>query len=146
MYYKNTYIRLVIYILLLIAFSGLFFMQAFALSWYSVLLFFGVAWATYHILKLFNKIPQKISYFFNAVENEDSTLRFPIDISHAPTKEMNKSLNRVNSLIQEVKLQNREQEQYYSMLLEQVVTGVVVINSNGNILQANTSAKKLLNY
>lgn len=146
MYYKNTYIRLVIYILLLIAFSGLFFMQAFALSWYSALWFFGIAWAVYHILKLFNRIPQKISYFFNAVENEDSTLRFPVDINHAPTKEMNQSLNRVNSLIQEVKLQNREQEQYYSMLLELVVTGVVVLNSKGNILQANTSAKRLLNY
>jgi len=31
-------------------------------------------------------------------------------------------------------------------LLEQVATGIVVINENGNILQANSSAKKLLNY
>jgi len=52
----------------------------------------------------------------------------------------------VNRLIQDVKLRNREQEQYYGTLLEQVATGIVVINENGNILQANSSAKKLLNY
>lgn len=121
-------------------------MQSLALSWYALLLFFGILWVVYRMLKLFNRIPERISYFFNAIENEDSTLRFPENINHAPTKEMNKSLNRVNFLIQEIKLKNREQEQYYSMLLEQVATGIVVINSNGNILQANSGAKRLLNY
>lgn len=146
MYYRNAFVRLIIYIILLIALSGLLFMQLLAHSWYAVLLFLGVLWVVYRILKLFNRIPERISYFFNAIENEDSTLHFPKNINHIPTKEMNMSLNRVNSLIQEIKFKNREQEQYYSMLLEQVATGIVVINSNGNILQANSGVKRLLNY
>lgn len=146
MYYRNAFVRLIIYIILLIVLSGLCLMQSLALSWYALLLFFGILWVVYRMLKLFNRIPERMSYFFNAIENEDSTLRFPENINHAPTKEMNMSLNRVNFLIQEIKLKNREQEQYYSMLLEQVATGIVVINSNGNILQANSGAKRLLNY
>lgn len=146
MYYRNFYLRLVLRILLLILFSGAFFLLLQQSSWYAILAALGIVWMVYVIIRFFNRTPEKISYFFNAIENEDSTLLFPENIKHTPTKEMNKSLNRVNHLIQEVKLRNREQEQYYSTLLEQAATGIIVINENGSILQANTSAKKLLNY
>lgn len=146
MYRQNFYFRLGLYIFLLIVFSGGLFLLAQASSWYAVLPTLGIVWMVYDIIRVFNQIPKKISYFFNAVENEDSTLLFPEKIQHKPTKEMNQSLNRINRLIQEVKLRNREQEQYYSMLLEQVATGIVVMNENGSILQANSSAKRLLNY
>lgn len=146
MYYRSSYFRLSLYIFLLIVFSGALFILLRISSWYAILPVFGVIWMVYAIINTFNRIPEKISYFFNAVENEDSTLLFPENIKHKSMKEMNKSLNRVNRLIQEVNLRNREQEQYYSVLLEQVATGIVVINENGSILQANSSAKKLLNY
>ena len=146
MYQRNAFLRLTIYLLLLIAFSGVLFVLARVASWYTILPGIGVVWMVYSIFRTFNRVPEKISYFFNAIENEDSTLLFSEDIQHKATKELNMSLNRVNRLIQEVKLRNREQEQYYSMLLEQVVTGIVVVNENGNILQANSSAKELLNY
>ncbi|MBK7481085.1 MAG: GHKL domain-containing protein [Bacteroidales bacterium] len=80
------------------------------------------------------------------MENEDSMLHFPEKTRHKANAEMNKSLNRVNKLIQDVKIRNREQEQYYSLMLEQVATGIVVVNENGNVMQANSAAKNLLNY
>ncbi len=146
MYYRNSYFRLSIYLFLLILLSGALFLLLQASSWYALLPAMGVVWMIFAIVRIFNLIPEKIAYFFNAIENEDSTLLFSEETKHKPTKEMNKSLNRVNRLVQEVKLKNREQEQYYSMLLEQAATGIVVINDFGNILQANSSAKKLLNY
>ncbi len=146
MYYRNSYLRLSLFILLLILFSGVFFLLVQASSWYAILPAIGMVWTVYGIIRLFNRTPEKISYFFNAIENEDSTLLFSEKIPHKATKELNQSLNRVNRLIQEVKLRNREQEQYYSTLLEQVATGIVVVNENGSILQANSAAKELLNY
>lgn len=146
MYYRNPYLRLSLYILLLIAFSGALFSLIRTSSWYVVLPVLGIAWTVYCIVNLFNRVPEKISYFFNAVENEDSTLFFSEKIGNKPTEEMHKSLNRVNQLIQEVKLRNQEQEEYYSLLLEQVATGIVVVNNNGVVLQANSSAKKMLDY
>ncbi|MDD5046776.1 MAG: ATP-binding protein [Bacteroidales bacterium] len=146
MYQRNSYFCLALYILFLIVFSGTLFILVQESSWYAVLPALGIVWMVYGIIRIFNRIPEKISYFFNAIENEDSTLLFSEKIQHKATKEMNRSLNRVNRLIQEVKLRNHEQEQYYSMLLERVATGIVVMNENGSILQANSSAKKLLNY
>ncbi|HKM12405.1 MAG TPA: ATP-binding protein [Bacteroidales bacterium] len=113
---------------------------------YLIISLFAIAVVVYRIIKLYNVAPEKIAYFFNAVENEDSTLHFPENTLHKANDEMNKSLNRINKLIQEAKFRNREQEQYYSLMLEQVATGIVVINEKGNVLQANSAAKNLLNY
>ena len=146
MNHRNPNLRITLYIILLILLSGTLFLLARISLWYTVLPLAVIVWLALAIIRIFNRVPEKISYFFNAVENEDSTLYFSETIQHRSTKELNTSLNLVNRLIQDAKLRNREQEQYYGTLLEQVATGIVVINENGNILQANSSAKKLLNY
>ncbi len=148
MFFRNTFIRLITYVFLLIAFSAISTWVIFssASNFYSIIPILVVALLVYRIIKLYNTTPEKIAYFLNAVENEDSMLHFPEKTLHKANAEMNKSLNRVNKLIQEVKIRNREQEQYYSLMLEQVATGIVVVNENGNVMQANSAAKNLLNY
>ncbi len=148
MFFRNTFIRLITYVFLLIAFSAIstWIILSFASNLYSIIPILVVALFVYRIIKIYNTTPEKIAYFLNAVENEDSMLHFPEKTLHKANAEMNKSLNRVNKLIQEVKIRNREQEQYYSLMLEQVATGIVVVNENGNVMQANSAAKNLLNY
>lgn len=143
---RNPYIRLILFLLMLLAFGGWMFYLALSASWYLVVPALGMLWAGYKIFGLFNRLHEKVAYFFNAVENEDSTLYFPEDIRHRPTKELHQGLNRMNRLIQEVKLRNHEQEKFYGSLLEQVATGIVVVNPRGNVLQANSAAKRLLGY
>lgn len=145
---RYFYLRTLFYILLLIGFSGLavwlFFQNVAWVFW--VLTAIGIVVSAIQILGSFDTIQQKIAYFFNAVENEDSTLYYSEKVAHKPLRELHKSLNRINLIIKDAKLKNQEQEHYFAALLEQVATGIVVINANGNILQANTAAKKLLNY
>lgn len=93
-----------------------------------------------------NKNNRKIAYFFNAVENEDSTIYFPEESGNKSIKELNKSLNRVNRLIQKVKIENEIQEQYYQTIIEQADVGMLSVNSKGHILFVNSKVKKLLNY
>ncbi len=146
MRYRDSRLRLALYILLLIVFSCAFVWLVHLSSWYAILPCLGIIWGGYRVIRLFNRVPRELSYFLDAVENEDSTLFFSEDVGHEPTKKMHESLNRLNRLIQEVKLSSREQERYYGILLEQVSTGIVVVNNKGNILLANRAAKELLNY
>ncbi|MDI9606629.1 MAG: PAS domain-containing protein, partial [Bacteroidota bacterium] len=146
MRYRDPRLRLALYILLLIVFSGTLVLLVHLSSWYAILPGLGIIWVVYRVTRLFNRVPRELSYFLDAVENEDSTLFFSEDVRHEPTKKMHESLNRLNRLIQEVKLSSREQERYYGILLEQVSTGIVVVNDKGNILLANRAAKELLNY
>ncbi len=146
MRYRDPRLRLALYILLLIVFSGTLVLLVHLSSWYAILPGLAIIWVVYRVIRLFNRVPRELSYFLDAVENEDSTLFFSEDVGHEPTKKMHESLNRLNRLIQEVKLSSREQERYYGILLEQVSTGIVVVNDKGNILLANRAAKELLNY
>lgn len=145
---RHSHIRITVNILLLIIFSGLEVWLYSNEYGFALMLLVGIAIiiAAYQIIMTFDKIQQKIAYFFNAVENEDSTLYFSEKVNDKSLQELHKSLNHINLLIQEAKLKNKEQDQYFAALLEQVATGIVVLNAKGNILQANTEAKKLLNY
>ena len=87
---------------------------------------------------------KKISFFFDAVRNDDSNLTFPTNIKNKSLKDLYHNMTKVSQQIQQLKIENRQQEQYFQLLLEQLAVGIITFNSKGFILQANSSAKKLL--
>ncbi|TGV03409.1 sensor histidine kinase [Flavivirga rizhaonensis] len=98
------------------------------------------------LIKFLNKTNRKIAFFFEAVENDDSAIHFPIHTKDKSVKDLHKSLNKLNFLIQKVKIENKQQEQYYHSILEQAAIGLLTLNEKGHILLANKTAKTLLNY
>ncbi|MDO5970839.1 ATP-binding protein [Flavivirga aquimarina] len=98
------------------------------------------------LIKFLNKTNRKIAFFFEAMENDDSAIHFPTHIKDKSIKDLHKSLNRVNFLIQKIKIKNKQQEQYYHSILEQAAVGLLTLNEKGHILLANKTAKTLLNY
>ena len=58
--------------------------------------------------------------------------------------ELYDSMNRVNRQIQQLKIENRQQEQYFQTLLEHLAAGIITYDYKGHILHANSSAKRLL--
>jgi nitrogen fixation/metabolism regulation signal transduction histidine kinase len=53
-------------------------------------------------------------------------------------------MNKVNNQIQQLKIENRQQEQYFGTMLEHLATGIITYNDKGFILHANSAAKNLL--
>ena len=100
----------------------------------------------YSLIHYINSTNRKIAYFFDAIRNEDFTLRFPEKVSIESFKELNRSLNRVNGLIQEVHLQLQVREQYYQQILKQANIGIMTYNTKGHILFSNPTLEKLFNY
>ena len=108
--FRNTFIRFLCRIVLL---SGLSAAVAVSITQSASLLSVGILVSAtlitaYKLIRMFNDFPQKMAYFFNAVENEDSMLYFSEKTGHKPTATMHKGLNRINRLIREAKLKNRE--------------------------------------
>ncbi|MGD9976964.1 MAG: PAS domain-containing sensor histidine kinase [Bacteroidales bacterium] len=91
-----------------------------------------------------NSTNRKISFFFEAVKNNDSTLSFPSDSSNKTIRILNGKLNEVNRQIQQLKIDGQQKEQYFQTLLENVATGIITFNSKGFILHANRAGKKML--
>ncbi len=108
-----------------------------------LLCFFLVVAVVINLIKYLNSTNRKISYFLESVQNEDSTLSFPTNITDQPIREIYQGLNKVNKQIQQLKIESRQQEQYFQTLLEHVATGIVTFNTKGFVLHANSAAKKM---
>ncbi|MEM1338827.1 MAG: ATP-binding protein [Bacteroidota bacterium] len=144
---RNFYIRLIIQVLLLTATALLLGFAAVKL-WY-VTIFFALILLigqVYSLITFINSTNRKIAYFFDAIKNEDFTLRFPERVSIKSFKELNTSLNRVNGLIQEVHLQLQIRERYYQEIIKQAKIGIMTYNEQGHILFTNPTLERILNY
>ncbi|MEZ4969780.1 MAG: ATP-binding protein [Flavobacteriaceae bacterium] len=101
---------------------------------------------TYYLIRYVNETNRKIAYFFDAIKNEDFTLRFPEKLSLKSLEELNHSLNMLNDMIQRIHLKNQTQERFYQEILKQADMGVLAVNSKGHILFANPRLEHMLNY
>lgn len=100
----------------------------------------------YTLIYFLNTTNRKIAYFFNAIRNEDFTLRFPENVAMESFQELNTSLNRVNHIIQEVHTQLQVRENYYQEILKRAEIGILTYNRKGHILFSNPTVEKLLNH
>lgn len=144
---RNFYAQLILRVLL-IALTSLGLAVSVVNEWYLLggLTMTLLVAQTYSLIVFINRTNRKIAYFFDAIRNEDFTLRFPEKVSIKSFKELNQSLNRVNGLIQEVHLQLQIREQYYQEILRQASIGIMTFNNKGHILFSNPTLEKLLNY
>lgn len=146
MFSKNLYINILIRILAIVAFSALagYFIVVDKSVRFSVICILVIIILTINLISYLNSTNKKIKFFFDSVRNDDSNLAFPVDNRNPAMKELYKSMNRVNQQIQQLKIENREQEQYFRTLLEHLAAGIITFNDKGFILHSNSAAKKLL--
>jgi signal transduction histidine kinase len=111
---------------------------------FSIISFATIIILTGSLISYLNRTNRNIRFFFDSVRNDDSNLSFPVDNKTASLRELNQSMNRVNQQIQNLKIENRQQEQYFQKILEHLATGIITYNNKGFILHANSSAKRLL--
>ncbi len=144
---KNLYLQLVLRVtaIVLLAFATAF---AYFQTWYLpafVLLALVVVQAAL-LMRFINHTNRKIAYFFESIRNEDFTLSYPEQFKVKSLNELNKSLNMLNGMIQQIHVANQVQEQYYQEILKQADIGILTVNEKGHILFANPTVERLLNY
>ena len=144
---RNFYIQLIVRVVFL-ALTAIAMAFSLAYQWYFTMGLCALALIiqVFSLITFINSTNRKIAYFFDAIKNEDFTLRFPEGVTIESFKELNRSLNRVNGLIHEVHLQLQIREQYYQEILKQASIGIMTFNSKGHILFANPTLEQLLDY
>lgn len=98
----------------------------------------------YNLISFLNSTNRRISYFLESVQNNDSALLIPGDVTGKSVSELYVGLNKINEQIQHLKIENQQREQYFQTLLEHVATGIITFNSKGFVLHANSAVKKML--
>ena len=142
---RNLYFQIIFRVLLIVLFALLtgwaFAESSFTLA--SLCLILQVP-MVFGLINYLNTTNRKMKYFLESIQNNDSSLLFPTNISGKPIRELYQSLNKVNVQIQQLKIENQQREQYFKTLLEHVATGIITFNSKGFVLHANSAAKKML--
>ncbi len=142
--YKHYNLQLSIRVILLLLFAigvGVFLSQkSYTLLCIAIVALLISVFQLFHFL---NRTHKQINFFVKAIKNDDTSLRFPDDTGSAIINEVHQSLNELNKLLQEVKLNVRIKEQYFSKILQHISTGVIVF-SGKYITDVNQSAMDLL--
>lgn len=115
--------------------------QSWALLSFPVsLVFLQIFGFTYYL----NRRNKQLTTFLTSIEQEDTAIRFPTEVKNEPQRLLHTQLNRVNQILQDIKLKHGAQEQYYRTLLDQASTGILAINTKGQIPTINQKALELM--
>jgi two-component system nitrogen regulation sensor histidine kinase NtrY len=140
--YINILIRIILIVVLSLMLGYLVFLQKSVR--FSILCFITIIILTVSLITYLNRTNRNIRFFFDSVRNDDSNLSFPVENKTGSLKELYYSMNNVNQQIQELKIENAHQEQYFQKILEHLATGIITYDKKGFILHANTAALRVL--
>ena len=87
---------------------------------------------------------KKVRFLFDAIDNGDFSFNFPTKKRNKEDKILHQSLNRIKLFLQHTREEQMEREKYYEQILNAVDTGIMVVDSQDNILQHNQAALRLL--
>jgi len=87
---------------------------------------------------------REVLFFFRALENDDTSMTYSSTHRSKFINELHQHLNRLNDSFREMKLNNEMREQYFSQILEQLSSGLLVISKTGHINHINEEALRLL--
>jgi len=87
---------------------------------------------------------REILFFFKALENDDTSIRYRSTRKNRFMEELNHYLNQLNSNFQEMKMEHEQREQYFNRILENLSSGLMVIAKTGHINHINKEALRLL--
>jgi len=143
MIYKRFYLVIIVYLTAILICA-----LAFAFSFgndltYSLLSFFCLVVATITFGIWLNRTNKKLSFFFSAVRNEDTSLYFPEGVGFANEKLLNRSLNELNTKLKEAKLSIDLQEKFYKSIMDRIRTGIISFYENGVVEFTNPEISKM---
>lgn len=143
--YKSHHISLIILITLLVISSA-------AVGWalttsrihLAILLAIGMVAEVLILYFRINRFNREVLYFFRALENDDTSLKYHTKNRNSFIDELHRHLNRVNKTFQKMLVNNELREQYFSKVLEHISSGLIIISPTGHINQVNEEALRLL--
>ena len=130
---KKLYINILIRVLLITTFAVLsayflFDQESVRLTIICILI---ILILTVNLIIFLNRTNRNIRFFFESVKNDDSNLSFSVDNKSGSLKELHQSMNNVNLQIQKLKMENRQQEQFFRRILEMLATGIITYDNFG---------------
>ena len=92
-----------------------------------------------------NKTNGDLEKFFSSVQDHDSSVRFSENLKNNSFRKLHDRMNSINTIIQNVKIENERANQYLQSIVDHVDIGLLSFDMNGKIEIFNRAAKRYLN-
>jgi two-component system, NtrC family, nitrogen regulation sensor histidine kinase NtrY len=99
---------------------------------------------TWLLVNKVNKTNSDLEKFFSSVHNHDSSVRFPDKASDKSFSKLHDRMNNLNTIIQNVKIENERTSQFMQSVVAHVDIGLISFDTDGRIGIFNKAAKKYL--
>ena len=90
--------------------------------------------------KCYKQYNRNVNFLLNALENGDYSFHFSESKLSVREKEMNRMMNRIKEILTNARKEVIENENFLSIILESVSTGIIIINDQGIVQRVNQTA------
>lgn len=98
---------------------------------------------SWNFVRFLNKTHKLMNYFVQAIKNKDTTLHFPKKSGNKLINELHQSLNELNGILHDVQVKSKIKETYFREILQNIATGVIVLNQKGYVTDVNSATLEL---
>lgn len=99
-----------------------------------------IIFCIFRLIKLYRDVIDRLMFVFKAVQNDDYSFRFTENPNITRHALINQSLNRIKDVMDDAKMQMREKEKYFELIMECANIGIITIMENGIVTQTNSKA------
>ena len=140
---NHTAIVVRILLLLLFAIGGCvaFFYQSWEGLILAILLVIITAW---NLVYFIHTIHRKVHLFFEAIKYEDGSLHFIENQKDPHLKGLNENLNRINTLITDIRVREAHSERFFMEFMKRSASGLIAVDSTQFVEIVNDAALKMI--
>ena len=103
-----------------------------------------IIFCLFRLFHIYNELVERLMFVFNAVQNDDYSFRFTENPNITRHVLVNQSLNRIKEVMDNAKMQLREREKYFELIMECAAIGIVTVMENGIVAQTNSKALRIV--
>ena len=103
-----------------------------------------IIFCLFRLFRIYNELVERLMFVFNAVQNDDYSFRFTENPNITRHALVNQSLNRIKEVMDNAKMQIREREKYFELIMECAGIGIITVMENGTVAQTNTKALRIV--
>jgi nitrogen fixation/metabolism regulation signal transduction histidine kinase len=98
-------------------------------------------------IRQFRNSVEKLNYLLSSIENDDFAFRFSDNIERSFKEEyyFSYTLNRLKDIMANEKKLAREQEKYFELMLDNVITGIITVSERGDVVFCNNKIYEMFN-
>ncbi len=103
-----------------------------------------IAYCMFVLFRSYGEIVKRLMFVFNAVQSNDYSFRFTENPRYTQYAFVNRTLNRIKEVLDNAKLQIKEREQYFELIMECANIGIITVMDNGAVAQTNSKALRIV--